>query len=491
MTFKLTINQALQQSDIARHEGRLDEVERLYREILKIEPKRADINNNLGAILYSNGSLDEAEIYYKKAIKLKPDYSIAHNNLGNTQLELGKLYDAEECYKKAIEFKSDYEEAYCNLGLIQQSLNKFDEAERNYKKALVLKPSYVEVYKNLGDLKQILGKLELAEKYYLKGTELKPKSAEIYNNLGNTQLELGKIDEAEISYKKAIIINPNFIEAKYNFGTMLHALKKYKRASEILKLIDFKESKKYLLECLFELDNESIFFHELNNMLSQKKVNAVIGSIVSRSEIKYGIKKSNPFCNEPLNYVLKTDLAQIYDFKNIFVKGSEVININKVSYKSQSLLTNGYQTAGNFFLQKNQFIDNIKKIIHSEVKKYKFHFKKSEEGFIKKWPSNYTLHGWLVRMNSGGKLDVHMHEKGWISGSIYINVPPKLENDCGNLVVCLDKKKYSFHEGMNEKKIIDIATGSLCMFPSSLYHYTIPFESTEERVVLAFDVIPK
>ena len=38
MTFKLTINQALQQSDIARHEGRLDEVERLYREILKIEP---------------------------------------------------------------------------------------------------------------------------------------------------------------------------------------------------------------------------------------------------------------------------------------------------------------------------------------------------------------------------------------------------------------------------------------------------------------------
>jgi hypothetical protein len=28
----------------------------------------------------------------------------------------------------------------------------------------------------------------------------------------------------------------------------------------------------------------------------------------------------------------------------------------------------------------------------------------------------------------------------------------------------------------------------LCLFPSSLLHYTIPFESNQERIVLAFDV---
>jgi hypothetical protein len=36
-----------------------------------------------------------------------------------------------------------------------------------------------------------------------------------------------------------------------------------------------------------------------------------------------------------------------------------------------------------------------------------------------------------------------------------------------------------------------VVTGSLCLFPASLLHYTIPFESEEERVVLAFDVVPK
>ena len=37
---------------------------------------------------------------------------------------------------------------------------------------------------------------------------------------------------------------------------------------------------------------------------------------------------------------------------------------------------------------------------------------------------------------------------------------------------------------------IDVRTGSLCLFPSSLLHYTIPFEADEDRIVLAFDVVP-
>ncbi|MGY8790855.1 MAG: putative 2OG-Fe(II) oxygenase [Pseudomonadales bacterium] len=44
---------------------------------------------------------------------------------------------------------------------------------------------------------------------------------------------------------------------------------------------------------------------------------------------------------------------------------------------------------------------------------------------------------------------------------------------------------------MNLKKVIDLATGSLVLFPASLTHYTIPFESTEDRIVLAFDVVRK
>ena len=52
-------------------------------------------------------------------------------------------------------------------------------------------------------------------------------------------------------------------------------------------------------------------------------------------------------------------------------------------------------------------------------------------------------------------------------------------------------KKLPLSGSENKAESIDVITGSLCLFPASLLHYTIPFESDEERIVLAFDVVPK
>ena len=94
-------------------------------------------------------------------------------------------------------------------------------------------------------------------------------------------------------------------------------------------------------------------------------------------------------------------------------------------------------------------------------------------------------------MKSGGALKPHMHEMGWLSGSIYINVPQKLETNSGSLVVSLGEEDDATSTHANEKKTINVATGSMVLFPASLMHYTIPFESEEERIVLAFDVKEK
>jgi hypothetical protein len=164
-----------------------------------------------------------------------------------------------------------------------------------------------------------------------------------------------------------------------------------------------------------------------------------------------------------------------------------------VSYKPQGHLTNGVQTAGNIFVQGKVPETEIEGIIRAEIEKYRFQFKDSKEGFIKSWPISYEIKGWLVCMQSGGKLAPHMHDPGWITGSIYINVPPKSkpQANCGNLVLCLSDEEHVLGVQKNKKSIIDVVTGSLCFFPSSLYHYTVPFEEKEDRIVLAFDVIPK
>ena len=247
-----------------------------------------------------------------------------------------------------------------------------------------------------------------------------------------------------------------------------------------------KNNDNMVLKTMYDRNLESELENQLDKMINRGENNSNVGSFVSRCNFRYGHDRQNPFCNEPLNYVLQTDLTEEYEFSNLFTKPiKDFLKDDTSSPKQQGLITNGYQTDGNIFEDKNIDTHVLQKIIEFEVEKYRHKFKDSEEGFLKNWPEEYTLNGWLISMKSGGKLKPHMHEHGWLSGSIYINVPKKKTVDSGNLVVCIDD------EDETNKKSIDVVTGSLCLFPASLLHYTIPFESDEERIVLAFDVKPK
>jgi len=374
--------------------------------------------------------------------------------------EQGKLDEAKASYTQAIAFKSDYAEAYNNLSLTLQELGRMDEAEASYRQAIALEPDFAEAHNNLGITLQELGRLDEAESSYRQAIVLKPHSAETHYNLGITLQDLGKLDEAEASYAQAIAFKPDYAEAHNS-----------------------------LLDCSYLLDKQSLFFDQLDYLINEGAANATIGSLTCRSELKYGVEKPNLFCREPLKYVSHIDMNTQYNFEEIFVeKARFILNEDRIANRKQPLLVNGYQTSGNLFDIKNSFTEQIQKAIRLEIDKYRINFKNSEEGLIKKWPTEYSLYGWLIGMKSGGELKPHIHSSGWLSGSLYINVPPKSKSDSGNLVVSLGEEKDATDTRRNEKQIINVVTGSLVLFPASLTHWTIPFEAEEERIVLAFDV---
>ena len=71
------------------------------------------------------------------------------------------------------------------------------------------------------------------------------------------------------------------------------------------------------------------------------------------------------------------------------------------------------------------------------------------------WPKDYTLNGWLINMTSGGELAPHMHENGWISGAVYINIPMKTGPNAGNFVVCYDDEVLGEGDEQDSHKIIN------------------------------------
>ena len=443
--------------------GRFRDAEQLAASITQEFPKFQFGWKALGAVLAQTGKISEAVVANQTPVALTPQEAEAHSNLGNTLKEMGRLDEAEASYRQAIVLVPDYAEAYSNLANTFVQAGRLDEAEASYRRAIELKPDFALAHNNLGAMLKEVGRLDESEASYSHAIELKSDYAEAYNNLGTTLKEAGRLEEAEANYRHAIALYPDYAEAHNS-----------------------------LLTCLYLLDKKSVFFDELDYLINQNKVNAVIGSLTCRSALKYGLEKPNLFCREPLKYVLHRDLNNQGDFEKIFVeKTKSILSESRISNRKQSLLVNGHQTSGNLFDIKNDLTDKIQKVIRLEIEKYRINFKNSEEGFIKKWPTEYSLYGWLISMKSGGELQPHIHDQGWLSGSIYINIPSKLKADSGNLVVSLAEGIDAIDTNINAEKIIDVVTGSLVLFPASLTHYTIPFESEQERIVLAFDVKQK
>lgn len=92
---------------------------------------------------------------------------------------------------------------------------------------------------------------------------------------------------------------------------------------------------------------------------------------------------------------------------------------------------------------------------------------------------------WSVRLNAMGHHSHHIHPQGWISSAFYVAVPEGLNGEEGWLTLGEPQSEL----GLDLPPIRRIAPqqGQLVLFPSMMWHGTLPF-SAGERMTIAFDV---
>jgi len=206
-----TFSQAL-----ALHQaGRLAEAEKIYGQILKVQPNHFDSLHLVGVIYAQRGNHVESVRQIDLALKINPKAAYAHHNRGLALQELKRLDDALASYDKAIALKPDYAEAFNNRGLALRELKRLDQALASYDKAIALKPDYAEAFNYRGNALQALNRLDDALASYDKAIAYKFDYAEAFNNRGIILRDLQRLDEALASYDKAIALKPDYAEAQF------------------------------------------------------------------------------------------------------------------------------------------------------------------------------------------------------------------------------------------------------------------------------------
>lgn len=96
---------------------------------------------------------------------------------------------------------------------------------------------------------------------------------------------------------------------------------------------------------------------------------------------------------------------------------------------------------------------------------------------------------WSVRLTEQGFHVNHIHQAGWISSAFYFALPTKGEGKEEGFLQ-LGAPPTELGLDLPPRRTVKPIEGQLALFPSMMWHGTVPFKSRGERLTAAFDLIP-
>lgn len=259
--------------------NRLKEAESAYRQSIKLDPRFAEPNNNLGILFYSQLKFGNADGQVRRALQHNPENVISRFNLRASRYarENGKIaraiaadiskdnpillsrldgdflqavvlmpqkdldaasqaerrgdtFFARKMYEEAIvEYRNAiavdrYNASTLNrLGLVYHQSQKLPEAERYYREAVKQNPYYLEAMNNVGTVEYVRKRYERALAQYNRALRLRPESPTVLINIGACLFAMERYDEGLKAYEHALAIDPKVFDrsASSGFGTLI------------------------------------------------------------------------------------------------------------------------------------------------------------------------------------------------------------------------------------------------------------------------------
>jgi len=485
----------LQQQDVQAvmtlmQQGKHAQAESKAKKLAKKFPSELMIFDILAKAQLAQSKYSEAVKVLEKLVQGKPDHYDGHYNLGVAYMNTGRAEQAAERFNFVVEKTAPSADAFTNLGAALYEMEKFADAAEAYKKAVELKPDYVPALRNLGASLRKMNRLEESETYLSKIPFLMPRFAAGHLSLGVTQRMLGKTDKALKCFETVLSLEPDNREAHNELGNVHYAAERYDDAARHFGRVETKLARAMVLEAKHQagIDRDELLagLLALNKAEQDNLRGAAFSAFASQ---QYDVEDSHPFAPSPLEFVSINALDDVLEAEPDFLNDLMVEAEKVAAFWENHTTRGGYQTHGNLFDEAEVFA-RLEDIIRKQLQRYRDERSGSDAGIIRQFPKCYDLDGWHVKLLKSGHQKPHIHSRGWVSGVFYLKVPDNMAGDEGAISFSLHGYNYRKVKEDIPQLVHKPKAGELVLFPSSLFHSTVPFESDEDRQCIAFDMIP-
>jgi tetratricopeptide (TPR) repeat protein len=516
--------------------NRFEEACNAFTAAIVLKPDLAEAYLEMGNAQKRAGKLGDAEKTYRRMLTALPGNSTAKLSLSALLIDAGRPAEAEPVARGGLSDPIDARlkgVMHNNLAIALRAQKKNEEALEHYEKAQALDPSLplldmlrAEV---LHDLKRYDEALEVLERLVAREPQV-PRWHHAYNEL---LYRMNRTGECLKSYDRAprtreILLGKAHFLSHENRGAELHALYSELLArdpddvtaavgvadalAKMNRLDDAAAAFDTIL--LRRLDDPGIYSNAADLHIlrddPQKAVALCERALAlapyyqeALATLSVGLRLMDDARDEALNGY--ESLVQVFDLETPpGFSSMESFNQALCAYLQEvhpptrehlnQTLRIGTQTPGRLFGAGHALVDKIQLRINQALSRYIAGLKQDEKHpFLSRRGRGFGFAGsWSSRLQDCGFHINHFHPKGWISSCYYAGVPGAVQDTQAQQGwIKFGETGFEHLQGrVPARRTVQPVPGRLVLFPSYMWHGTIPFRSPTPRTTIAFDVVP-
>lgn len=464
--------------------------------------ERAGVQSFQVDLLKALDRKEEALVIRRAQAAAMPGSVVAQHNLASSLGDTGRNVEAVEAARRAFANGGDAPETWLVLARALSACARHDEAEDAYRQALKRRPVYGDAVRELAQLIWMRGGgREAATTPVLAALKAAPTDAELLTCLA-VVLMYGGADPREAwgeltrrardgGVRAAMVeIAAGQLALKFDPALAVdHARAATQAAPNTL------EPWTSLAEAMIASGDADGAMEILRQLLAapipDQKVLALhaTASRLKRQTDALGLDDL-----EGLVGALGIDTPPGWSDLAAYLADLKAALLAQHAYQNHPLgqsLRHGTQTPVDLTLVDDPAIRAFFTAIDGPIRRHLARLGQGEDPVRARNSGNYRLKGcWSVRLAPGGFHEHHIHPKGWYSSACYIDVPPVVEAGGREGWLALAQPPFPTSPPLEPLRYEKPEPGKLVLFPSCLWHGTVPFSGDQPRLSVAFDIAP-
>jgi tetratricopeptide (TPR) repeat protein len=448
--------------------GRLDEAAARYGEAVAANPRSAVAEHNLAACLGDAGHWAEAEPHISAAfgkgldapetwlMKARAEQALAGQ-------DAGRLDKAEKAFREALKRRGDMYDAHRELSqLIWMRTGDAAASMAEVEKALKANPGHVGLNVVKAQTLEFAGRADEAFSLMSQMADANPgepglsvQAAQLATTLGRGDVALGYAQRAQAAAPQDLGVMVTLTEALLAAG---EAERASDMAGDIRRKWSTNQHAIALQATAWRMMGDPRYrrLYDYDTLVGASMLDTPNGwsSLEAyMADVASALKSLHAFREHPFNQSLR--------------HGSQAVDILRQSHPALRALP--------------QALDG-------PIRKHLAQLGQGDDPVRARNRGTYQFHGmWSVRLRPGGYHVDHVHPQGWLSSACYVEtVAPKGQEGW----IRFGQPGVKTRPALPAEHHVEPKPGMLVLFPSYMWHGTVPFTGDQTRLTFAFDLVP-